>query len=64
MENKTELMPKLLSDKEVARLLGISRAKVWNLVKEGFLEKVQLPPRSTRFRLDDIEKICANAEQK
>jgi predicted DNA-binding transcriptional regulator AlpA len=49
-------VPVLLRDREVATLLGVSRASVWKLVSEGVLPKpIKLPgTRSARWRREAI----------
>lgn len=46
--------PLLLKMGEAAKLLGLSRATLWRLFKEGRLEKVELYPGSYRVRKADI----------
>ncbi|WP_333631540.1 helix-turn-helix transcriptional regulator [Agrobacterium cavarae] len=45
---------RLLTDKEVGALLGISRASVWNRVKDGTIQKPLKFGRSSRFPQSDI----------
>ena len=46
-------VPKLLRSSEVADLLGISRAQVWNLQARGELRVTRIG-RSVRFAADDL----------
>ncbi len=50
----------LLTDNQAAAMLSISRAKLWNMVKEGRINPVRIPPRCTRFR---VAEIAAFADQ-
>jgi excisionase family DNA binding protein len=49
----------LLTVQDVAELLGVSRATVYGLVKNGDLQPVKLPLRKTRFREEDIAALIA-----
>jgi excisionase family DNA binding protein len=44
-----------LTDREVAKKLGIARSTVWNWAKLGLLEPHKLGPRTTRFWSDKIQ---------
>ena len=53
-------VPQLFRDKELAAMLGISRATVWNWTKAGKLPApVKLGPRVTAWKRADIEKWLA-----
>ena len=41
-----------------ARLLGLSRATMWRMIKAGRLRKVEVLPGSFRLRLADLEAIA------
>ncbi|WET74098.1 helix-turn-helix transcriptional regulator [Rhizobium croatiense] len=59
--NDTE---KLLTDKEVAKLLGgVSRATVWGNVKKGIIPKPIKLGGITRFPLSDILGVIETAKQ-
>ncbi|MBX5008767.1 helix-turn-helix domain-containing protein [Rhizobium lentis] len=59
--NDTE---KLLTDKEVAELLGgVSRATVWGNVKKGIIPKPIKLGGITRFPLSDIIGVIETAKQ-
>lgn len=59
--NDTE---KLLTDKEVAKLLGgVSRATVWGNVKKGIIPKPIKLGGITRFPLSDILGVIEAAKQ-
>lgn len=48
----------LVTDKQAAALLSISRATWWRkYAKTGLVPVVRLGPRCTRFRLLDIEAL-------
>ena len=51
-------MPLLLTQAQVARLLGVSRYTVWRMTKEGQLPRV-LVMASMRYRRSDIEDLVA-----
>ena len=48
----------LLTDNQAAAMLSISRAKLWNMIKEGRINPVRIPPRCTRFRVDEIAALA------
>lgn len=50
--------PLLLGMGEGARLLGVSRATLWRMIKEGSLEKVELYHNSYRLRRADILELA------
>jgi prophage regulatory protein len=46
---------RLITDKEVAHLLGASRSWPWKLVRDGkFPKPIQLSSRCTRWRLSEV----------
>jgi predicted DNA-binding transcriptional regulator AlpA len=49
---------KLLRDHQVAERLNIARCRVWDLVKQGVLTPVKLPPRTTRFAVTEVDALC------
>ena len=52
---------KLLSDKDVAEKLAISRASVWRFANEGKLPKpVRLSESTQRWRATEINSYLAN----
>jgi len=48
------MVEQFLQDKQVAVMLGICRASVWNLAKAGQLTPFKLTPRCTRFKLTQV----------
>jgi predicted DNA-binding transcriptional regulator AlpA len=42
-----------------AKLLGVSRAMLWRMIKRGLLQKVEILPGSFRLRRADLETIAA-----
>jgi excisionase family DNA binding protein len=57
MKALPELQPLLTVD-DVAKLLRISRASVYNLVKTGDLKPVRIGSlRKTRFRRRDVQEL-------
>ena len=55
--------PLLLGMGDGAKLLGVSRATFWRMIKAGRLAKVEVLPGSFRVRRADVEGI-AGANQK
>jgi prophage regulatory protein len=52
---------RLITDKEVAHLLGASRSWVWVLTREGKLPApIKLSQRCTRWRLVEVREWMAN----
>lgn len=51
--------PMLLGMTPAAKLLGVSRATLWRMIKAGRLGKVEVLPGSFRVRRADIESIAA-----
>lgn len=52
---------RLVSDKEVADLLGCCRSSVWRLSTRGLLADPVRIGRMTRWKLEDVERLIANA---
>ncbi len=50
--------PLLLGMCAAAKLLGVSRATLWRMVKGGRLSKVEVLPGSFRLRRADVEGIA------
>jgi predicted DNA-binding transcriptional regulator AlpA len=51
--------PLLLGMTASAKLLGVSRATLWRMIKGGLLQKVEVLPGSFRLRRTDLEAIAA-----
>jgi excisionase family DNA binding protein len=49
--------PLLLGMTTSAKLLGVSRATLWRMIKGGLLQKVEVLPGSFRIRRADLESI-------
>lgn len=54
--------PLLLGMGAAAKLLGVSRATLWRMIKAGKLSKVEVLPDSFRVRRCDIEAIAGGKE--
>lgn len=50
--------PLLLTQKQAARSLGISRATLWRLTRDGALERVEVLPGCFRYRREDVEAVA------
>jgi predicted DNA-binding transcriptional regulator AlpA len=51
--------PLLLGMTASAKLLGVSRATLWRIIKEGLLQKIEVLPGSFRLRRADLEDLAA-----
>lgn len=51
--------PLLLGMSASAKLLGVSRATLWRMIKAGLLQKIEVLPGSFRLRRADLEAIAA-----
>ena len=49
--------PLLMGMTASAKLLGISRATLWRMIKAGALQKIEVLPGSFRLRRADLEAI-------
>ena len=56
--------PLLLQMGDAAKLLGVSRATVWRMMKLGRLEGVEILPGTIRLRRADVEAIAAGLPTK
>ena len=52
--------PLLLGMTASAKLLGVSRATLWRMIKGGLLQKIEILPGSFRLRRTDVEAIAAS----
>ncbi|WP_345797154.1 AlpA family phage regulatory protein [Castellaniella sp. MT123] len=54
---------RLITDREVSRLLGASRSWPWKLVRDGrFPQPIRLSARCTRWRLSDVRAYMADPQ--
>jgi predicted DNA-binding transcriptional regulator AlpA len=51
--------PLLMGMTASAKLLGVSRATLWRMIKGGLLQKIEVLPGSFRLRRADLESIAA-----
>jgi len=51
--------PLLMGMTASAKLLGVSRATLWRMIKGGLLQKIEVLPGSFRVRRADLEAIAA-----
>ena len=51
--------PMLLGMTPAAKLLGVSRATLWRIIKAGRLSKVEVLPGSFHIRRADLEALAA-----
>lgn len=51
--------PLLLGMTASAKLLGVSRATLWRMIKRRLLQKIEILPGSFRLRRTDVEAIAA-----
>lgn len=52
-------MPRLLTDKQTAAEIGVSRAKIWEWVRSGRINSVKVDGMR-RFRPEDIDAFMAS----
>jgi excisionase family DNA binding protein len=57
------LGPLLLGMTASAKLLGVSRATLWRMIRAGMLQKIEILPGSFRIRRADIEAIAVGKKQ-
>ena len=55
--------PFLIGMSDAARLLGLSRATLWRMIRAGRLEKVEILRGSHRLRRADVEMIAFRRAQ-
>jgi predicted DNA-binding transcriptional regulator AlpA len=55
--------PLLLGMTASAKLLGVSRATLWRMIKGGLLQKIEVLPGSFRLRRADLEAIAAGQKK-
>jgi excisionase family DNA binding protein len=49
--------PKVVSVPDAAKLLGLSRSTVWRYIQEKRIETIHLGRRSTRIRMETINRL-------
>ena len=54
---------RLLSARDVARMLNISKRGVWRLASEGQLAPIKIGKRTTRFDCDEVLGLTRNEDQ-
>lgn len=59
-ENLSRLAGNLLTVKESMAVLRLGRTRFYELVAEGKIQIIKLGQRSTRVKLESIEKLMAN----
>ena len=50
--------PLLLSMRQAAKMIGVSRVTFWRMMKAGKLERVEILPGSFRVRRADVEALA------
>jgi excisionase family DNA binding protein len=55
--------PLLMGMTASAKLLGVSRATLWRMIKRGLLQKIEVLPGSFRLRRADLEAIVAGQKK-
>ena len=50
----------LLTQKEAAKALSVSRVTIWRLVREGALKPIELLPGTLRYSFVEIASLAAN----
>jgi excisionase family DNA binding protein len=48
---------RMLTARDVADMLHVSKRMVWDLAARGRLRRIRLGSRCTRFRMDDVERL-------
>lgn len=62
-QQTTQVDDRLITDKEVAHLLGASRSWPWKLTAAGkFPKPLKLSTRCTRWRLSDVQAWMADPQ--
>lgn len=62
-QHTTQVEDRLITDKEVAHLLGASRSWPWKLAQDGRLPApIRLTERCTRWRLSEIRAWMADPQ--
>lgn len=59
-ENLSRLAGNLLTVKESLAVLRLGRTRFYELVAEGKIDIIKLGQRSTRVKVESVEKLIAN----
>lgn len=59
-ENLSRLAGNLLTVKEAMGVLRLGRTRFYQLVSEGRIEIIRLGERSTRVKMESVEKLMAH----
>ena len=54
----------LLTQKQAAKLLSVSRVTIWRLVKEGFLNPTELLPGTLRYSFAEVAELARSGTAK
>ena len=60
-ENLSRLAGNLLTVKEAMAILRLGRTRFYELVKAGQIDIIKLGQRSTRVKVESVEKLIANS---
>ncbi len=55
-------VPLLLTQKEAARILGISRVSLWRLTKEAVFNPVEIFAGRFRYRREEVEAVARGSQ--
>ena len=50
--------PLLLTRKDAARMLSVSRVTLWRMTRDSLLHPVEIMPGTSRYRLEEIEAFA------
>jgi predicted DNA-binding transcriptional regulator AlpA len=50
--------PMLLTQKQAARMLSISRVTLWRMTKAGYFLPVEILPGTSRYRYEEVEAVA------
>ena len=53
----------LMTQKEAARLLNVSRVTLWRLTRKGIFQPVEISPGTLRYRREEIESFARVGQQ-
>ena len=52
----------LLTQKDTAKLLSISRVTLWRMTRDGILHPVEILPGTHRYRLDELQAFARSGK--